>query len=236
MIQTNGQKYIKEKVILFAVIFVYFITMYYADNQIIFEAAYDRLEWLCQGKIMDFLFDWSPIVPYSVYSQFLFTLWVVPVKILSVIFKTPLENSVGAYLWYKLSMAICFWAVVRETQKTAEVLNMDKERVNWVGLFTVSSLFAVLPVFHLAQVDAIYLPFMVYGVRKYMEGDYKRFLIAFLIANPVKYLAVFVFVPLILLKEKKILYILRDFAIGLVLAPAEIVMKNMTTILYLGGV
>lgn len=221
----------KEKIVFWIIAFVYFITMYSMDNPVIFEAAYYRLDCLFNGDIMDFLFDWSPIVPYNVFSQFLFTIWVLPIKILNLIFMTSLESSIGSYLWYKLLIVLCFLLTVRETQKIATTLGMDEARVKWIGFFSLSSLFSALPVFHLAQVDVVYMPFMLYGVRKYIEGDYKRFFIAFAIANPVKYLSIFIYVPLILLKEKRILYILRDVLLGLILVPIELVMKNMTSIL-----
>lgn len=160
--------------------------MYYWDNLIIFETAYYRLECLFQGKIMDFLFDWSPIVPYGVFCQVLFTIWVIPVRILSLIFQTALMDSMGAYLWYKLFIVLMWSFCVKETQKIAETLKMDAIRVKWLGLFLSSTLLVFLPVFHLGQVDVVYLVFMLWGVRKYIEGNYKEFILAFMLANPVK--------------------------------------------------
>ncbi|MDE6056196.1 MAG: hypothetical protein K2G55_21110, partial [Lachnospiraceae bacterium] len=113
---------------------------------------------------------------------------------------------------------------------------MDVIRVKWLGLFLSSTLLVFLPVFHLGQVDVVYLVFMLWGVRKYIEGNYKEFIFAFMIANPVKYLSVFVYIPLILLKEKRVLYILRDIVIGFVLIPIELIIKNMTSILCWLGV
>lgn len=225
----------KLNIAFWCIAFVYFVTMYSMDNPVIFDAAYYRVGCLLEGNFMDFLFDWSPIVPYSVFSQFFFCIWVFPVKILSIIFHASLESSIGAFLWYKLLIALFFLLSVKETQKIADLLGR-KEDTEWISFFMLSSLFAVLPVFHLAQIDVIYMPFMLYGVRKYIEGDYKRFIIAFAIANPVKYLSVFVFIPLILLKEKKILKIVRDILLGLALVPVELLVKNMTNILYVLGI
>ena len=131
----------KEKIVFWIIAFVYFITMYSMDNPVIFEAAYYRLDCLFNGDIMDFLFDWSPIVPYNVFSQFLFTIWVLPIKILNLIFMTSLESSIGSYLWYKLLIVLCFLLTVRETQKIATTLGMDEARVKWIGFFSLSSLF-----------------------------------------------------------------------------------------------
>lgn len=223
-------------VILGNVALVYYVTMYYVDNPVIFGAAYYRLECLFQGRVLDFLFDWSPIVPYGVLCQILFTIWVIPVKILSLIFRFSLADSIGAYLWYKLFIVLMWRLCVQETKKIAVTLEMDELRVKWMGLFLSSTLLVFLPVFHLGQVDVVYLVFMLWGVRKYIEGNYKGFIIAFLLANPVKYLSVFAYIPLILLKEKRILYILRDILIGFVLIPIEMIMKNMTSILCWLGV
>ncbi len=215
---------------------VYFVTMYYWDNLVIFQSAYYRLDCLFHGNLMDFLFDWSPVVPYGVLCQMLFTIWVIPVRILSMLFRTSLEDSMGAYLWYKLFI-VCMWGLCeRETVKIAVTLKMDAVRIKWMRLFLSSTLFVFLPVFHLGQVDAVYLVFMLWGIRQYIEGDYRRFLLAFVLANPVKYLSVFAFIPLVLLKEKRIPYILRDILAGFILIPVEMIVKNMTLILYWLGI
>ncbi len=227
----NEKRRMVLRITLACIAFVYFVTMYYWDNLVIFQSAYYRLEYLFRGNLMDFLFDWSPVVPYGVLSQMLFTVWVVPVKLLSLLFRTSLEDSMGAYLWYKL-LIISMWGLcVRETKEIAVTLKMDDTRIKWIQMFLSSTLYVFLPVFHLGQVDAVYLVFMLWGLRKYIEGDYRRFVCAFLLANPVKYLSVFVYVPLILLKEKRIPYILRDIMLGLVLIPVELIVKNMTSIL-----
>lgn len=227
----NEKRRMVLRITLACIAFVYFVTMYYWDNLVIFQSAYYRLEYLFRGNLMDFLFDWSPVVPYGVLSQMLFTVWVVPVKLLSLLFRTSLEDSMGAYLWYKLHI-VCMWGLcVRETKEIAVTLKMDDTRIKWIQMFLSSTLYVFLPVFHLGQVDAVYLVFKLWGLRKYIEGDYRRFVCAFLLANPVKYLSVFVYVPLILLKEKRIPYILRDIMLGLVLIPVELIVKNMTSIL-----
>lgn len=228
-------KFMLMEILLGAILLGYFLTMYSMDNPVIFEAAYYRLDCLFKGNIMDFLFDWSPIVPYNVLSQMVFTIWVFPIKILNLLLNISLESSIGAYLWYKLLIVLCSMLIMIECKKIAVTLGIDEINRRWIVFFTASSLFFVLPIFHLAQVDAIYIPFMLYGVRKYIEGDYKKFLIAFAIANPVKYLPIFIYIPLILLKEKRIPYILRDILLGLILVPIDIIVKNMTSILYWMG-
>ena len=187
----NEKRRMVLRITLACIAFVYFVTMYYWDNLVIFQSAYYRLEYLFRGNLMDFLFDWSPVVPYGVLSQMLFTVWVVPVKLLSLLFRTSLEDSMGAYLWYKL-LIISMWGLcVRETKEIAVTLKMDDTRIKWIQMFLSSTLYVFLPVFHLGQVDAVYLVFMLWGLRKYIEGDYRRFVCAFLLANPVKYLSVF---------------------------------------------
>ncbi|MDE5700468.1 MAG: hypothetical protein K2I96_24220 [Lachnospiraceae bacterium] len=233
----NDKNFELLNIALGAIAAVYYTTMYYVDNPVIFGAAYYRLECLFQGRVLDFLFDWSPIVPYGVFCQILFVIWVIPVKILSLIFGISLADSMGAYLWYKLFIVLVWWRCVQETKKIAVTLKMDELRIKWMGLFLSSSLLAFLPVFHLGQIDVVYLVFMLWGVRKYIEGNYKEFILAFLLANPVKYLSVFAYIPLILLKEKRIRYILRDICIGFILIPVEMLIKNMTGILcWLGAI
>lgn len=56
----------------------------------------------------------------------------------------------------------------------------------------------------LGQYDIISMTFMMIGLRYYLEGNTKKFVLWFAIAAPFKYFAILIFVPLLLLQEKRI--------------------------------
>ena len=86
-----------------------------------------------------------------------------------------------------------------------------------------SSALVSLPVFHIAQTDVVYLFFALRGVRCYLQDDYKKFLVYMMLAIDCKYMALFVFIPLVLLHEKKILHIFKDCITGGILIPIQII-------------
>lgn len=99
---------------------------------------------------------------------------------------------VSAYLIYK----IC-----RELQ-------MDKERCEWASYLFCSSLLVFMNVCIIGQSDILAIPLILAGILYYIRDDNKRFVIFFMIAVAFKMFAFFIFVPLLLLKEKHIIRII----------------------------
>lgn len=81
-----------------------------------------------------------------------------------------------------------------------------------------SSLFVVLPTVAIAQIDMITVFLMLWGIREYLNSDQItwKFLLIFSFAAAMKIFALFVFIPLVLLKEKRILYVIVDMIAGVI--------------------
>lgn len=88
-------------------------------------------------------------------------------------------------------------------------------------LLFVSNILVVLPVFHIAQTDVIYLFFMLKGTKAYIKDDTKGFVLWYAIANSIKFIPLFVFIPLVLFKEKRILECVRSIVLGCILIPIQ---------------
>ena len=67
------------------------------------------------------------------------------------------------------------------------------------------------------------------GINYYLSDEHWKFLLCFMVAIPGKYMPLFVFIPLVLLKEKRYLYIVRDLVVGCALVVVD---RGMNSIGY----
>ncbi len=226
-----SKKYFKdlkiEKIFLLVISLFVFFTMYYYDNQTAFLRIQDNMHRIITGKWYYIFNGWSAI-PYGILLQSMCAVWSLPVFILSELGMIAYD-CVGARLWYKLFIAIFLLLDIWQIDRLAAKLNISPNNRKWLQLFFVSSLLVMLPAVHIAQFDAIYLFFIFLGLNYYFEDKNFKFLLCFMIAIPGKYMPLFIFIPLILLREKRYLYIFRDLIIGCALILVD---KGMYSIGY----
>ncbi|MDE7273220.1 MAG: hypothetical protein K2N95_09180 [Lachnospiraceae bacterium] len=202
-----------EKLALLALLCFVFLTMYYYDNQTMFVQAINNMHRIASGKWYYILNGWSAI-PYGVVLQAACAVWAMPVFILSELGIMSV-TSIGARLWYKTFMLIFLVLSTRQIGKIAVKANtISEKKIPWMKLFFLSSLMVLLPAVHVAQIDIVYLFFILKGIEYYIDDDHPKFLICFMLAIPGKYMPLFIFIPLVLLKEKRYLYIVRDLIMG----------------------
>ena len=201
-----------EWVLLGVIILLILITLFYQDNLGIFLVTY----WINEG-----LFTEGSIrllgnnqLPYGIVQQILCVLWVLPVNIIHRFTDFASANTVTV-IWYKLSMSVGMTLCMKEMLSLGDILGIEKERRKWMMILFSSTILVVLPVFHIAQTDIIYAYIILVGIRYFFKDDMKRFIILFAMAVSCKTIALFVFIPLILLKEKRIIYIIRNTILGI---------------------
>lgn len=215
-----------EKLILGIILVFVFFTMYYYDNQLTFVYIIENMHRIADGKWYYLLNGWSSI-PYGLILQGVCAIWSLPVFVLSEMGLAS-TMSVGARLWYKLFVLIFLALDTKQIGTIARQMGVKNDRkICWLRLYFLSSLSVMLPAVHIAQMDAVYLFPMLLGISYYLSGQYYKFLICFAIAIPIKFLPIFVFVPLVLLHEKRYLYIMRDLCIGIVGILADKAMKSI---------
>lgn len=202
-----------EKLVLLVILCFIFLTMYYYDNQTMFVQALNNMHRIASGKWYYILNGWSAI-PYGVVLQAACAIWAIPVFVLSELGIISV-TSIGARLWYKSFMLIFLVLSTRQIGEiAAKSAAISEKRISWMKLFFLSSLMVLLPAVHVAQIDIVYLFFILKGIEYYIDDHYSKFLFCFMLAIPGKYIPLFIFIPLILLKEKRYLYIARDLVIG----------------------
>lgn len=156
---------------------------------------------------------------FTIYA--VFAIWNLPAWIYEKISGNSAESCLLCLLWGKTMLAAVALVSATGTKKIYEFVTGDREGSKTVLFVYLFSGILILSSFFIGQYDIIGVMFAVYGVYYYLKGDYKKFYLFFALAITCKYFAVILFVCLVVLYEKRILYIIRDMALGCWLVPAE---------------
>ena len=208
---------------------VLFFNLYYEDNLYIFLCYFWNNEGLFDLNGLDAL--GNNRLAYGIVQQFIGQAWCLPVNFWYHFFGMEQVANAWSVLWYKMSVIPFFVLILREMSVLSKRVGIEKEDKNWMLLIFSTTILVSLPTFHIAQTDAIYIFFLLRGLRFYLEDDYKRFLVYMMLAINCKYIALFVFIPLVLLREKRILRILRDCVIGVILTPIQMIWYKIVNML-----
>ena len=190
---------------LFAIVFLFiFFTMDYNDGRINASLGYV----LCRGVLTGTLWEvysgiaWS----YGVVIYVIYAIWSLPVVVIDLINGTTVDfnTAVWSILWYKLLLVLFWGACCYWFYKIQIELNSNKSVSRLSLMFLVTSGLMIIPTIALTQCDVMSLNFALMGVYYLLKKDNKRFVMYFAIAATMKYLALFIFLPLLLFQFKKI--------------------------------
>lgn len=202
---------IEFAVALIAMLF-FFLTYFYTDVAITTRSGIDFWTYLFHGQILDFyelskdmtfydtlhcdaLYDFTLYIVFAVWD---FPLWVV-----ERLFSIDALLSTPCLLWAKSIMLPFLAGCVIFLRKIGTLLGFSKEKSLWCQLIFLTSAFVISPIFVLCQYDIIGIFFSVVALYYYLKGDLKKFTVFMAVAVTMKTFALFVFLPLLLLKEKK---------------------------------
>lgn len=153
--------------------------------------------------------QWAP--NYSILIYIIFAIYNLPVAIGKYIFHVDVMENAIALLWCKSILIIFAFGAAIVLEKIVQYVNTKQRILYLPGLAAflfLSSLNMVGPVFVITQYDIIAIFFILCGLYSYLKGNEKYFLCFFWLAVPLKSFALLYFVPLLLLREKKIISIL----------------------------
>lgn len=153
---------------------------------------------------------------YELPIYFIFAIWNFPLWIAQNFFHVSITESFLCLIWIKSMLLVFLGLCVWEMKKICHEINIDRKLIPWVLFTFISSPLLLMPLFIMDQYDIIPLFFILLGLLMYIKGNFKWFLIFFAVAIPIKIFALFIFIPLILLKHKKILQIIKYAFLGLI--------------------
>lgn len=185
-----------------------FLVFYYGDLGSTLENAVLLADAIKEGQLLhyyDYTIDhvtsyWAANYDLPIYI--IFAVWNIPIIIARAAFGLSISSG-WALLWCKGIVVFFTFGITILLFRTARLLEVSKEGSLFACLLFLSGLNVVAPVFILGQYDCISLFFMLLGLYYYLRKK-KAFYLCFMIAVPLKMFALFLVLPLILLREKRI--------------------------------
>ncbi|SEQ36393.1 hypothetical protein [Butyrivibrio sp. TB] len=212
---------------------VLFASYYYADFREVSCVGINFWDILFRGDLLhfydqDFIYDGIQFFPnYNILMYMIFAVWNLPTWIVTKVSNVDVYNSTLCLLWMKsitlIWTAAFMWTFTRlikvcikESSKEGSIDRESYEDIMFcdpvrtgAALF-LSSAFYMSAVVICGQYDIISMTFVMQGILHYITEDkIKRgynvfFILYFAIALPLKMFALLVFIPLLLLKEKRV--------------------------------
>ncbi len=215
-------------------VFIYFFT-YHPDIHETANHSFLFLESIFTGNVFDF-YNYVQSKPldlyyvnnahYNILTYVVFGIWQLPIYIITKLFSLNINEMLLLYYTKALSVAFyvgCGYLI----KKICEELNISKQASFIAALFFLFNPISFFSAVVMGQYDTLCLFFLLGAVYYYLKGDIKKFSILIGIGGVFKFFAYLIFIPLLLLKEKKIFNILKHLLLSLwIYIP--------TTILYFG--
>lgn len=197
-------------IVIFLALFLFcFLTMDYMDGRINANIGYKLARGLFSGKFKE-AYN-SLWLSYGVTIYMIYMVWNAPIAIIDILADrvTDFDTCVGPMLWNKLLLVLflvgcCVWVY-----KIA--LYFGKKEALFVMVFFLTSPLTLFPAVAITQCDVMTLFFGLAGIYFLIKQDDRWFILFFAIASTMKYMILFIFVPLLLLRYKKVKY---WFAVG----------------------
>ncbi|MGD9559016.1 MAG: hypothetical protein AB7V55_00225 [Oscillospiraceae bacterium] len=178
--------------------------------------SYLLLECLFGGKFRSFYgevaahtnsFYYINNAHYNIVVYLLFAAFELPVYLVNTLFHLPPNEVVLSYVGKAVS-ALFFAGCLALVYAIARQMGLGKS-ARWAPLFTALCPPAFFSVFVMGQYDTICLFFTLLALWFWMRGRWWAFALVFGLAIPFKVFAALLFVPLLLLAEKRPLHILK---------------------------
>ena len=164
------------------------------------------------GHIRDFYeanFKALGITNYLPSTYIIFALWNLPIKLLGIV--NMATTDVGfVVFWYKLLTTLFLVWSAYFLYKIGLVIGLDKSKSVLLTVFWISSPILIFSQFIFGQYDILTVFFVLIGIYYYLKGHNGLFIAFFAISLTFKYFPLFIFVPLLLLVEKKPLKVLLN--------------------------
>lgn len=159
----------------------------------------------------------------------IFAIWNVPLKLLGLL--TPANMGIAVWqvstpleiMWSKLLLCTFFFGCIVMVGRISELI-FPRHRTPGVSpqvLFATSPI-AIFAVFIFSQYDVIGVFFTLLGIYFYFQKKFLRFAFFFSVAISFKYFACFIYLPLVLMIEKRPIHILKYGIIGVFITALQI--------------
>lgn len=225
----KSQKPLKIEWIVLGIIGIFlFLTFLFPDILITTNASIIFDDLFFQGNLKDLYAATYQNLPgifagtnitYDFPIYIFFGLWNIPLFLYTKVTGLAWETSYFNLLYAKAFLIVLTILSLVVINKILKLFDIAKDDRKMYTFLFVSSALVLMVITMFAGYDILAILFTLLGIYYYLKDDHKKFLFFFAIATSLKLFALFLFVPLLLLKEKKILKILLNLlgAVSLVL-------------------
>ena len=133
-----------------------------------------------------------------------FAVWNFPLWLLETFGKVDVFQSALCLMWGKTLVLVFSVLLTRCVYRLCLTLQMKPDTARLVCILLLTSNFFMSSVILMGAYDIIPLLFALEGIRCYFKNNTRGFLLCFMCAIPLKFFALLLFVPLVLLREKRI--------------------------------
>lgn len=153
---------------------------------------------------------------YNILVYIVFAIWNLPLYLLERFAGVDVMNAVPCLVYSKLLIAVCMGITAFLMKKIMEDMKVPEKQHGLMLFLYVSSSLLLTVVFLTGQYDMFSLIFQLLGLRAFLKGKDKTFALWFGVAFCFKYFAAVIFLPLLLLREKKVLAWIKNLVLLLI--------------------
>lgn len=133
-----------------------------------------------------------------------FAVWNLPLWIAENFFAIDVFRSPLCLMWGKTLILVASVLITKAIYCLAKTLGIGKKNAIFVCVLFVTSNFFMTSIIMMCAYDILSLYFVIIGINYYLNEDMKRFTLCFMCAIPLKFFALLIYIPLVILKEKRV--------------------------------
>jgi len=186
-------------------------------NDILVTAQHGMNFWniLFDGQILHFfevnyvasgnaVYDMVQGCAYNILLYVIFAVWNIPLALLSAFTNVDVMNNIFCIAYIKLMTVAAMVYSVVILRRILRLLHVEEAKLELFSFLYLTSTLMVSVVFIISQYDLVSVVFQLLGFEAYLQKKDRKFILFFGIALCLKYFAVVLFVPLLLLRHKRI--------------------------------
>lgn len=201
-----------------------FLCFVYTDVGETTRQGLNLIKSIAQGRLSEFYvmcencpmgeMGYSVVATYDIPLFTIFAIWDIPLYIYENVTGLSCLDTFLGIMWAKAILIPFMVVLIYEMISIGKLIKKEEfSTLNCMAVIFTSVLFFI-PAAVMGQYDVLSAVFIMLGVKGYIEGDNKKFILGFAIANLFKMFSLFLFIPLLLLKEKKFIKLVLDMLAG----------------------
>lgn len=205
-----------EWIVVILAVTIPLLSFLYEDTHSIIRCGIDVVKSIAEGRFFEYytfateskeagLMIHPPT--YDILFYLTVGIWELPIAVIELVTGNTLQNSALAMMYSKCLLVVFLLLSAWMVKKIAVAVKLTEKAASWAAFMFATSGFVFAYMCIAGQYDIMGIFFTLVGVYYFIKEDNKKFLLFFAIAAQYKFFPLFVFIPLLLLKEKNIVKI-----------------------------